>query len=202
MATFDFQQIFKTLLLGQVDISSSWYQTKDEAVVMMPLLEWAVHIVLVWFVGILLGWMLPLPRIQLQSKKMPLKLWLGRVAILWNGLLLCREVWYRFCSPGTFRAILRAIVVSIQKDVGFKEAWEIVCDQARSRSVYRVIDGVEDEVDNLQWYVSTSDLKHFKESVSTENDGYWEKCLKKHGKGARIRHGGGDVQMEGQNTSL
>lgn len=179
MATFDFQQIFKTLLLGQVDISSSWYQTKDEAVVMMPLLEWAVHIVLVWFVGILLGWMLPRPRIQVQSKKMPLKLWLGRVAILWNGLLLCREVWYRFCSPGTFRAILRAIVVSIQKDVGFKEAWKIVCDQARSRSVYRVIDGVEDEVDNLQWYVSTSDLKHFKESVSTENDGYWEKMFEK-----------------------
>lgn len=180
MATFGFQELFKALLLGQVDIFSSLYQSKDDTVVMMPLLEWAVHIVLVWLVGLVLGWMLPRPRMHFQSKKVPLKLWLGRVAILWNGLLLCREVWYRFCSPGTFRAMLRTIVVSVRKDIGFKEAWKIVCEQARSRRVCGMV-AVEasEDADPLQWYVSTSDLRRFKDSVGAESDSDWEKMFEK-----------------------
>lgn len=181
MATFGFQEVCKAVLWGQLDIFSSWYQSKDETVVMMPLLEWAVHIVLVWSVGLVLGWMLPRPRIQLQSKRMPLKLWLGRMAILWNGVLLCREVWYRFCIPGTFRAILRTIIVSVKKGVGFKEAWNIVWEQARSRSVYRVMDSenMADAVDPLKWYVSSSDLRYFKSSVGSEDDLSWEKMFEK-----------------------
>lgn len=184
MAIFDLQEIVKALLLGQLDVVSSFYQQKDDAVVMMPLLEWATHIGLVWSVGLILGWMLPRPRIQFQSRKMPLKLWLGRMAILWNGLLLCREVWYRFCSPGTFRALLKSLVVSIRKGIGMKEAWKIVWEEARSRRVSerhgrKVFEDKEHATDPLDWHVSLSDLSHFKKSIGSEDEKSWEKMFEK-----------------------
>lgn len=164
---------------------SSLYERKDD-VVMMPLVEWTSHIVLVWVVGLLLGWMLPRPKAYGASAgKVPIRLWFGRLAIVWNALLLVREVWYRFCRPGTFRAIIRAVYVSLRKGMSFRDAWTVACKESRDgrcfgqRQGCKQLSSLNDIADPLQWYVSQSDLAQFKESVDTEHGGVWEKMFEK-----------------------
>lgn len=169
-------------------------------VVAMPLMQWMAHIVAVWIVGIILGWLLPRPR-WLQTMKQnaaggrrvfargpgawvisATALWLGRLAVLWNAMLLVREVWYRFCSPGTFRAIMKAMVVSVRQRISFAEAWERVAtggQQWRQRGLGRPQGGGNDVSDTLQWYVSVGDLEFFKDAVDTEKGGAWEKMFEK-----------------------
>lgn len=182
---------------GSSKATQSFFGTGD--VVAMPLMQWMAHIVAVWIVGIILGWLLPRPR-WLQTMKQnaaggrrvfargpgawvisATALWLGRLAVLWNAMLLVREVWYRFCSPGTFRAIMKAMVVSVRQRVSFAEAWKRVAagQQGRQRGLGRPQGGGNDVSDTLQWYVSVGDLEFFKDAVDTEKGGAWEKMFEK-----------------------
>jgi len=170
-----------------------------EDVVAMPLMQWMAHIVVIWMVGIILGWLLPRPR-WLQTMKQNAAggrrmfargpgawvvnatvLWLGRLAVLWNAMLLVREVWYRFCSPGTFRAIVKAMVIAVRQRVSFAQAWEQVAtgQQGRQRGLGHSQGGDKDVSDTLQWYVSVGDLEYFKDAVDTEKGGAWEKMFEK-----------------------
>lgn len=165
---------------------ASLYERKDD-VVSIPLVEWTGHIVCVWVVGLLLGWMLPRPKVySMSSGRIPFRLWCGRLAIVWNALLLVREVWYRFCRPGTFRGMIRTVVVSLHKGMSFRDAWRLVYKESRCRgqrkgckALSSSSSSLDDFADPLQWYVSQSDLAHFKESVDTEEGGVWEKMFEK-----------------------
>jgi len=178
------REILQGLLSGQCNSLDCLYQTKND-MVMMPLIEWGGHIVFVWLVGLMLGWMLPRPKlvssrgkIWLLGDGMPGRLWMGRMALAWNGLLLCREIWYRFCSPGTFRSMLRAVAIALKKRIGLRDAWLLVCERTQARGVADGC-GNADESDSIQWYVSLSDLKLFQDAVDTNNAGEWEKMFEK-----------------------
>ena len=141
------------------------------------LVDWHAH-----FFAIFLQ--LPRPK-WMKHKRMRMPgLWLGRVAMVWNGALLVREVWYRFCRPGTFRTLVRAVVYSMRRGVSFEEAWKVQGELRRGRLISTKKgkgEDVEDATlsDPLNWYISTSDLQDFKDAVDGSEGGEWEKMFEK-----------------------
>lgn len=99
--------------------------------------------------------------------------------VLWNGLLIIREIWYRFCHPGTFRAILRAMWVSISTGERFQ--WPSATGEG-SFAGSRKQDASQSSAvlsDSLRWYVSTADLQTFKDVIEHESGPAWEILLEK-----------------------
>lgn len=102
-------------------------------------------------------------------------LWLGRISIIFNSLLILREVWYRFCTPGTFRAILRSAWVSVTTGKPFE--WpSAVASLGKASSMDSDVAALSDP---LRWYVSTADLEFCKDAIERDVGPAWEQMLHK-----------------------
>lgn len=109
----------------------------------------------------------------------PPGVWLGRAAVAWNSALLVREVWYRFCSPGTFRALVRSAWASITTGQPF--VWPSAAASPAGKAA-----GSGDAAsfaDPLRWYVSAADLEFFKDAVERDVGPAWEPMLQKEWEG-------------------
>jgi hypothetical protein len=110
----------------------------------------------------------------------PPGLWLGRLTVAWNGALLVREVWYRFCTPGTFRALVRAAWHSLRTGQPFQ--WPSSTSGYSNKSMLTLGDGGEGTpglTDPLRWYVTTADLEFYKDAVERDVGPCWEEMLRK-----------------------
>lgn len=112
----------------------------------------------------------------------PPGLWLGRFAVAWNSALLIREIWYRFCSPGTFRALVRAAWTSITTGQSFQ--WPSELSLAASGTSFTAT-GADSAApaDPLRWYVTTADLDIYKDAVERNVGAPWEQMLRKEWEG-------------------
>jgi hypothetical protein len=106
-------------------------------------------------------------------------LWLTKFMVLWNGLLIIREIWYRFCHPGTFRAILRALWVSVTTGERFQ--WPSATGEGSFSNSGKQDASQSSAVlsDSLRWYVSTADLETFRDVIERESGPAWEQMLEK-----------------------
>lgn len=111
-------------------------------------------------------------------KTMP-GLWLTKFMVLWNGLLIIREIWYRFCHPGTFRAILHALWVSVTTGERFK--WPSATGEGSFTNSGKQDASQSSAVlsDSLRWYVSTADLQTFRDVIEHDSGPAWEQMLQK-----------------------
>jgi hypothetical protein len=125
---------------------------------------------------------LQLPRPEWAKRKNVLLktlpgLWLTRFLAWWNCVLIVREIWYRFCHPGTFRAILRAAWVSVTTGERFQ--WPSTED-ALARSGKQDASQTSAVLpDSLRWYVSTADLHDFRDVIEHDSGPAWEFMLQK-----------------------
>lgn len=124
---------------------------------------------------------LQLPRPKWAKRKSPFMLspsgmWLGRLTVAWNGILLVREIWYRFCQPGTFRALLRSVWVSITTGEPFQ--WPSALAD-RSPNGPADSNGASVLADSLRWYVTTADLQTFKDVIEGGSGPAWQQMLHK-----------------------
>ena len=102
--------------------------------------------------------------------------WLGRASIAWNAILIVRELWYRFCEPGTFRALLRNLWTTLTTGERFQWPSALV-DYTNSAHLSSTTAAVV--ADSLRWYVTTADLQTFKDAVEDGNGPVWERMLHK-----------------------
>lgn len=107
----------------------------------------------------------------------PPGLWLGRLTVAWNSALLVREVWYRFCSPGTFRALVRAAWHSLRTGQPFQ--WPSFTDSKRKLALGEISESTTNLTDPLRWYVTTADLEFYKDAVERDVGPAWEEMLRK-----------------------
>lgn len=151
----------------------------DSSMASFDLLSWAGHLVAVWLLGLTLGWLLPRPKWTKRKSAFMLSppgVWLGRMAVAWNAVLLVREIWYRFCQPGTFRALLRSVWVSITTGEPFQ--WPSAL-AAHSPNGPADSNGASVLADSLRWYVTTADLQTFKDVIEGGSGPAWQQMLHK-----------------------
>ena len=107
-------------------------------------------------------------------------MWLGRLAVVWNALLLIREIWYRFCHPGTFRALLRSLGTTLTTGEPFQ--WpSALADHSPSAES----NGASALADSLRWYVTTADLATFKDVIEVGSGPAWQQMLHKEWDGCK-----------------
>ncbi len=98
---------------------------------------------------------------------------------LWNGFLIIREIWYRFCHPGTFRAILRAVWVSITTGERFQWPSALGTIPGSGKQDASSLPSSAVLSDSLRWYVSTADLQDFRDVIEHDSGPAWEQMLQK-----------------------
>lgn len=153
----------------------------------LSLFSWAGHLVIVWLLGLSLGWLggvlLPRPkwlRSEMNAKQAFMMtipgMWLRRALLTWNGFLIVREVWYLRFSPGSFRAILRSLWNTLTK--GQRFTWP-ERNIGQKGDVERAAAASAALADPLSWYVSTADLEFCRDAIERDVGPKWEEMLKK-----------------------
>ncbi|RMZ56524.1 hypothetical protein APUTEX25_001371, partial [Auxenochlorella protothecoides] len=140
-------------------------------------LQWGAQMLIVWFVGLSLGYLLPRPR-WLQKglvwKELALQTttgsWFKRVTLALHALLVVREILLRLCPPGTFQAAWRSLWPSTQVSA-FAAAAAVACvDDAADAPRLALAAGshAPPHPADAEWWITESDWQVFRDACEGE----------------------------------
>ncbi|KAL6774049.1 CGL111 [Auxenochlorella protothecoides x Auxenochlorella symbiontica] len=140
-------------------------------------LQWGAQMLIVWFVGLSLGYLLPRPR-WLQKglvwKELALQTttgsWFKRVTLALHALLVVREILLRLCPPGTFQAAWRSLWPSTQVSA-FAAAAAVACvDDAADAPRLALAAGshAPHHPADAEWWITESDWQVFRDACEGE----------------------------------
>ncbi|KAI3429771.1 hypothetical protein D9Q98_010084 [Chlorella vulgaris] len=150
--------------------------------------EYAFSLLLVWLVGIVLGWLLPKPKWpkwvnrSLKTKALllatPPGLWFRRVALAAHALLIVKEVWRNLFAPGTFRGVLRNLWRTLSTGERFEWPQPVVVVEELAPPSGALAPAAADT-----WYISEKDLAEFKWTIEENGrpagTSAWEPMMEK-----------------------
>ncbi|CAL5219821.1 g1733 [Coccomyxa viridis] len=167
--------------MGFSALEGSWLEGQD------ALVSTAVGALTFWLLGAVVGLLLPRPKWLATSSFLgpsafysPAGVLVRRLSLLFQGLYILREVWFHFTLPGTFSAIILAIM-GLCTGQGWK--FQLPQREGRLRRIRSKKDVRGNGDEGSQWYVGDQDLEFFKERVEVPGEvkgaGPWEHMMYK-----------------------